>query len=156
MRVEELVAARSSIIRRMAFHFYRQQADADDLAAETIYKCLRNASSYDGRDFDNWAFTIMKNTYITSYNRRSKVLFTALSECPEVSGSQNTYDDISLIEIKAVISRLARRTVSVQALMLYVAGYSYMEIAQKFGIGIGTVKSRISAGRAVVRKALEE
>jgi DNA-directed RNA polymerase specialized sigma24 family protein len=37
--------------------------------------------------------------------------------------------------------------------MLFLAGYSYKEIAKKMKIPIGTVKSRIHLGKKQIRKA---
>ena len=38
-------------------------------------------------------------------------------------------------------------------ILLFLAGYSYKEIAQKMNIPIGTVKSRIHLGKKQIRKA---
>jgi len=43
----------------------------------------------------------------------------------------------------------------IECVLLYAKGYSYDEIAERIGIPVGTVKSRVSAGRKMLREALD-
>ena len=58
-------------------------------------------------------------------------------------------------DVLEAIHRSARVSIGVRCVILYAKGYSYEEIADIDGIKLGTVKSRIVAGRAVIREALE-
>lgn len=76
MNIEDLVVKHAGWIRRKARRYYADEFDADDLASETIYKCLSQARKFNpGMSFKPWALAIMENTYITQYNRRRCVLF---------------------------------------------------------------------------------
>lgn len=64
-------------------------------------------------------------------------------------------DSAALIhDILLAVGRASGGTVGVECVMLYAQGYSYGEIATMVGINLGTVKSRISTGRAAIRHAL--
>ena len=77
MDIGELVVRHVDWIRRQARFYYTNEEDADDLASETIYKCLNQGRLFDpGRNFKPWIVAIMSNTYITQYNRRRCVMFT--------------------------------------------------------------------------------
>lgn len=81
MNIADLVVKHTGWIRRKARQFYADRCEADDLASETIYKCLCNANRYNPEmSFKPWALAIMSNIYITQYNRRRCVLFTGLDD----------------------------------------------------------------------------
>ncbi len=76
------------------------------------------------------------------------MIFDALSSIR--ADSLTNYHDVL-----EAIHRSARVSIGVQCVMLYAEGYSYDEIAEMLGIKPGTVKSRVAAGRAAIRAALE-
>ena len=81
MDIGELVVRHVDWIRRQARFYYTNEEDADDLASETIYKCLNQGRLFDpGRNFKPWIVAIMSNTYITQYNRRRCVMFTRIDD----------------------------------------------------------------------------
>lgn len=155
MDVESLVVEHAGWIRKKARRYYSNEQDADDLASETIYKCLSNADKYNpSRSFKPWVIAIMENTYITQYNRRKCVFFTGYDDYD--SCFENEYADqlASVNSILSIIHECNRKSRCIECVLLYAEGYSYEEIAIKTGIPEGTVKSRISAGRKMLRKAV--
>ncbi len=46
MNIEDLVVKHAGWIRRKARRYYADEFDADDLASETIYKCLSQARKF--------------------------------------------------------------------------------------------------------------
>ena len=156
MEVDELVVKYAGWIRKTARRFYSDEFDADDLASETIYKILRQGESYNTcRSFKPWAFTIMGNTFITQYNRKNCVLFTAYEDYEQYQNPLNADQLLNVERILSIIRECGRKSRSIVSVLLYAKGYSYDEIAEIEGIPIGTVKSRIAAGRRILRKALE-
>ncbi len=156
MSVADLVVEHVAWLRRKARQYYRDEDDADDLASETICKCLCNASRYKrGMDFRPWAHTIMLNTYITQYNRRHCVLFCGLDGRVPAVGDDFADQAVSVKRILAVVRDCRHKSVNIDCVMLYAKGYTHAEIARRMGIPVGTVKSRICIGRRMLRKALE-
>ena len=152
MNIEELVVAHAPWIRKKASYYCMNSADADDLASETIYKCLSRGRHFNmSRNFKPWALAVMVNTYITLYNRRRCILFTGYNEALEYSGGERADQRASVRNLLSVIRRCRCKSETVDAVLLYAKGYSYMEIADMLEIPVGTVRSRISTARKLLR-----
>lgn len=156
MNVEHLVVEHAGWIRRKARRYYADDNDADDLASETIYKCLCNSRRFDSsKSFKPWVVAVMENTYITQYNRRKCVLFTGYNEYEPDSGDEYADQLASVNRILSIVRDCGRKSRCIECVLLYAKGFSYEEIADKLGIPVGTVKSRVSAGRKMLRDALD-
>lgn len=155
MDIEELVVSYAGWIRKAARRYYSDECDADDLAGETIYKCLSQGHRFDSdRSFKPWALTIMENIFKTQYNRRKCVLFTGYGDHGQYKGAEYTDQRASVNRILSIIRECGRKSRCIECVLLYAKGYSYDEIADIVGIPIGTVKSRVAAGRRMLREAL--
>lgn len=156
MTVAELVVAHIDWIKKTSRRFCDDSFDADDLAGETIFKCLNNAVKFDKtKSFKPWVLTIMANTFKTQYNRRKCVLFTSYDN-PMFYPSAICSDQlVSVRLILSIIRNVGRRSCCVECVLLYAKGYSYEEIADIVGIPLGTVKSRVASGRKLLRHALD-
>lgn len=155
MNIEELVIEHAGWIRRKSHRYYTDENDADDLASETIYKCLCNGYKFNyGMNFKPWVLAIMENTYITQYNRRKCVLFTGYDEFDTYLGSERADQRASVNRILSIVRKCGKKSKCIECVMLYAKGYSYVEIADKISIPVGTVRSRVSAGRKMLRDAL--
>lgn len=153
--MEDLVVENAGWIKTKAHGYFDNAQDADDLAGETIFRCLKNASRFDSRkSFRPWALTIMQNLFITQYNRRRCVMFADFDDVEERCGGDLSDQRISLRTIMETVRSVSRRRVGIDAVILYAIGYTITEIAGKFGIPEGTVRSRISIGRKLLRNAL--
>lgn len=156
MNIEELVVKHAGWIRKKARRFYSDEYDADDLASETIYKCLSQARRFDSeRRFKPWALTIMENTFKTQYNRRKCVLFTDYDDYDPYIGNEYADQRASINRILSIVRDCGRKSRCIECVLLYAKGYSYDEIADIVGIPVGTVKSRVAAGRKMLREALD-
>ena len=157
MDITPLIIAERGWIYRTARKYFKDRHDAEDLAGETICKCLSQAHRYDcRRGFRPWVKAVMTNTYITFYNHRQCVDFApydATDEeiyfAPERSDQQAAFNSIV-----SVLRDCRRRSCSIESVLLYAVGYSYEEIADAEHIPVGTVKSRVAAGRRMLREAL--
>lgn len=156
MDVESLVVSHAAWLRSKARLYYDDRDDADDLASETIYKCLRQAHRFNrGMCFKPWALAIMQNTYITQYNRRKCVLFTPYGDQPTYHRDEYADQRLSMRRMLSIIRECNRKSCCIESVLLYAKGYSYDEIAERIGIPVGTVKSRISIGRKMLREAFD-
>lgn len=157
MTIEDLVVSHADWIISKARRYYPDNKnDADDLASETICKCLSQSKRFDReRDFKPWALTIMHNTFITAYNRRKCVMMRALEDTDIVLSYEHTDQRASVRRIFSVIRECWRKSVNIECVLLYAEGYDYYEIANKVGIPYGTVKSRIANGRRSLKEHLE-
>ena len=157
MNIEDIVVKHAGWIRQKARRYYADENDADDLASDTIYKCLCNARKFDScKSFKPWVLAIMGNTYITQYNRRKCVLFAGYDEYVPRPGDEYADQMASVNRILSIVRECGRKSRCIECVLLYAKGFSYDEIAAKIDIPVGTVKSRVSAGRKILRDALND
>ena len=156
MRFDDVVVGHIGWIARLAFRFYKNKANADDLAQETLYRIYANREKFNNaRDFKPWALTIMTNIVKTQHARRECVPFVGMDDDFDTLSTVSADSLANYNDVLEAIHRSARISVGVQCVMLYAEGYSYEEIADMLGIKPGTVKSRVAAGRVAIRAALE-
>lgn len=136
--------------------------DAYDLLQDTTLKVLDNQEKYvDNINFKGWVFTIMRNIFINNYRRaiRSNVVLDHTEDLihlnlPQDSGLDTPEGSLAAGEITSVINSFSddyRIPFS-----MHVQGYKYTEIAEKTGLPLGTVKSRIFFARQRLQKALKD
>lgn len=153
--MEELVVVYADWIRMKAGRLYSNSEDADDLAGETIYKCLANAGRFkNGMSFKPWAKTIMENTFKSQYNRRQRVLFTGYDSYDSYECGEYADQSVSVSKVLSVVRDCYRKSCCIKCVILYAKGFSYDEISCILDIPVGTVKSRVASGRRMIRAAL--
>jgi RNA polymerase sigma-70 factor (ECF subfamily) len=138
------------------------RTDAEDLVQETYAKALKGFRSFEeGTNVRSWMFKILRNTFLTS-RTGLKVKNTVLLE-DEFDGVDITAHDITpevlllkLENSRSVMSALAELPVPFREMVLLsdMEELSYKEIAQILAVPIGTVMSRLSRGRKMLRQAL--
>jgi RNA polymerase sigma factor (sigma-70 family) len=141
-----------------AYMLTSNRDDAYDLLQDTTLKALDNEDKYiDNTNFKGWVFTIMRNIFINNYRKtaRAATLIDTTDNLYHLNISQDSglsspEDSYGVQEITAAINSCPdeyRIPFSMQ-----LAGYKYNEIAEKMGLPLGTVKSRIF----FARKRLQE
>jgi RNA polymerase sigma-70 factor (ECF subfamily) len=155
------------LARRLA----RNREDAEDLAAETITRAWLHRATLRDRDrFSGWIVRILTNLFLSQ--RRS--------EASHPHESLDVEDDFSLFERlhqpfllwwgtpeQEFLDRLLREDLlrAINALpepfrivvaLADIQGYHYGEIAESLAVPVGTVRSRLARGRALLQRALWE
>lgn len=155
MDIAELVVINAGWLRNKARRYYDNDADAEDLVGETVFKCLKQACRFDNeRSFKPWALTIMENIFKNQYNRRKCVLFTGYDCSDAYICSEHTEQRASVFNIISLIRKYSRKSCCIESVMLYARGYNYDEISDMLSVPLGTVKSRVAAGRRMLREVL--
>lgn len=147
----------SNPLKTFALKLTRNKDEADDLLQETFSKALFNKEKFlSGTNLKAWLFTIMKNTFITGYQKlmRKRTLLDTTGnlhyfKSTEVADNK-AYSDFILQDIYSALNKLDESLR--EPFILYFNGWKYYEIAEKLLIPIGTVKNRIH----VARKQLKE
>ena len=141
-----------------ALQLTEDQEDALDLVQETSYKALRNRKRLHNHEHIRaWLYTILKNTYI-NYLRSShykQLVFDSdelisYSDSGTTASSQLPDEILARKELMSMVNKLP--SAYGEPIRLMLTGYSYKEIAERMGIPIGTVKSRIHLGKKRIRK----
>ncbi|HEX9492720.1 MAG TPA: sigma-70 family RNA polymerase sigma factor [Thermoanaerobaculia bacterium] len=130
-------------------------ADADDLLQITYEQAFRSWRTLrDARAGRAWLFRIARNAAVDRFRRESARPEIELvgSEGFEVEGPLPS-DPVESMDLEAALSRLPAD--QMEAIVLSdLWGFTYEEIAAISGCAIGTVRSRISRGRARLLKVL--
>jgi RNA polymerase sigma-70 factor (ECF subfamily) len=163
--IREVLPELLGVARRLS----RSQEDAEDLVAEAIAKAwLRRDTLRERERFAGWIMRILTNLFFSQHRFESHHPHEPL----------NTERDFSLFERlhqpflmwwstpeKEFLDQLLREDLvraidglsepfRIVVVLADVEGLSYAEIAASLAVPVGTVRSRLARGRALLQKAL--
>ena len=119
---------------------------------------VRGLSRFDGNAaFSTWLYRIATNTCLDQLRRRKRRPTTPLEQLLNVGELLETRPfDSAVVDQMAVQQALERLPddFRIAVVLRDVADLDYADIADTLGIPIGTVRSRIARGRAVLAKEL--
>jgi len=142
-------------------------ADAEELVQETYLRALAGARTFVGGNLKAWLFKILRNAFVDLRRRGRGAPAPAradadVAEAAADGDAELLRDDFELErlrrlvgeEIEAALGALpdeARTTI-----LLHVEGFSESEVADVLGCPVGTVKSRLSRARVLLRRKLKD
>jgi RNA polymerase sigma-70 factor, ECF subfamily len=147
----------SSLARlgRYALVLSKAHGAADDLVQATYLRAIERADKFiPGTRIDRWLFAILRSIWlneIRSQRIREGGGFVDAEDALISDGVREMETNITASTVLRAISRLPeaqRETI----LLVYAEGYSYAEAATALGVPIGTIMSRLAAGRAALAK----
>jgi RNA polymerase sigma-70 factor (ECF subfamily) len=131
--------------------------DALDATQEALLSIARKIGSFDGRSkFSTWAYRVATNAALDESRRRGRrpVPSDSLAEPGRNAPTGTTEAGIAdRLDVDAALAQLTPEYRAAVALRDLV-GMDYAEIAEVLGIPAGTVRSRISRGRAALADLL--
>ena len=140
---------------RYALVLSRARDAADDLVQATCLRAIERADQFvPGTRIDRWLFAILRSIWlneIRSQRIREGGGFDDAADALTTDGEREIEMNITAAAVLRAIDRLPeaqRETI----LLVYGEGYSYAEAAAALGVPIGTIMSRLSAGRAALAK----
>jgi RNA polymerase sigma-70 factor (ECF subfamily) len=154
-----------------AMRLAKNPADAADLVQETFVKAFQAFHQFEqGTNLKAWLYRILTNTYINLYRKRSKEGFqSALEELADwqLGDAESLTQTASRSAEAEAIDRMPASVVKdalhslpedfrMAVYFADVEGLSYQEIADIMGTPTGTVMSRLSRGRKLLRGLLAE
>jgi RNA polymerase sigma-70 factor (ECF subfamily) len=150
MDEDELVALLPNL-RRFARALCRNEAEADDLVQSTCERALARSQSFvPGTRLDRWLFKVMQNLWLdrgrTAAARREHVDLAALPELAGADGRRDGEARVTLGRVRARVADLPEQQRLVLALVV-VEGLAYREAAERLGVPVGTVMSRLARAR---------
>ena len=173
---EEQVLGLLGSLQGVARRLTRNDADAEDLVAETVARAWRALDSLDSEAaFRAWIFRILNNTFISDLRRADARPRLESIECEDEDAEDG---DFSIFEQmhqpfllwfsnpeQAFLDKLLREDLDralaalpdcyrVVVILSDLEEFSYPEIAATLEIPIGTVRSRLARARSALQKAL--
>ena len=155
---EQIVDAYYAALYRFALSLARGEAAAADLTQQTFYLwASRGHQLRDAGKVKSWLFTTLYREFLNLHRREVRFPQTELdaetAEIPEQSGSiADSIDGAAAVEALRQIDPVFRAPLT----LFYLEEFSYREIAAVLGIPAGTVMSRLSRGKSLLRKLLME
>ena len=168
----ELVRTHHRRVYGLCYRFTGNPTDAEDLTQDVFLKVYSNLASFDlGRgSLQVWITTLTRNLLVDNFRRTKNLRVTGSLD----AGWDNT-EELKPVDrltangpspheaaakkelAKMVQDALARVSVELREAVILrdLQDLDYKEIAQVLGIPEGTVKSRISRGRAELARLLE-
>lgn len=158
---EEIVRTHSARVYRLAYRLTGNQHDAEDLTQETFVRVFRSLSQYTPGTFEGWMHRITTNLFLDQVRRKARVRFEPLPDDAErVPGNspepgQVIDDRLFDADVQAALDALPAEF-RAAVVLCDIEGLSYDEISATLGVKLGTVRSRIHRGRALLRRALSD
>jgi RNA polymerase sigma-70 factor (ECF subfamily) len=148
---QHLVSLRQQLYY-FALSLTKDRDDAQDLLQESILRALTYRDKFqDNTNFKAWLYTIMKNTFINDHRRGKRtaaIMDRVEQERTVVSKVQMPSSPENLVRMGEIQNSLSKLDNAFrEPFTMHHEGYKYHEIADKLGIPIGTVKSRIFQAR---------
>jgi RNA polymerase sigma factor (sigma-70 family) len=157
---DEVVEQHSDRVFRLAYRLTGNRHDAEDLTQEVFVRVFRSLDSYTPGTFEGWLHRITTNLFLDGARRKQRIRFDALSDeraarlesaspAPDAAYADQTFDD----DIESALATLPP-DFRAAVVLCDVEGLTYEEIAEIMDAKLGTVRSRIHRGRAMLRRAL--
>jgi RNA polymerase sigma-70 factor (ECF subfamily) len=144
-------------LRRYAGALTRSIDRADDLVQETLLRAIAKEHLWQtGTDLRAWLFTIMHNQHVDMVRRamRDEAGFDIDQLASSLVATTDPTASRQLHELDRALACLCKEQREV-ILLVGLEGMSYEAAAQILSVPVGTVRSRLSRGRDVLRRLMD-
>jgi RNA polymerase sigma factor (sigma-70 family) len=152
------------VVYALCLRMLNSRESAEDVTQEVFFTAYRRVESYRGGVFRAWLLRIASNACIDEIRRRGRRPQLSLDEVSSEGTSFDLPDESESPEEHAVRGELRAHIQSglvalppeqrAVILLSDVQGLSYEEVSEALRLSLGTVKSRLSRGRARLRDIL--
>jgi RNA polymerase sigma factor (sigma-70 family) len=159
---EQIVTDHSTRVYRLAYRLTGNKPDAEDLTQEVFVRVFKSLAKYTPGTFEGWLHRITTNLFLDGARRKQRIRFDALAEDvndrlpgrepgPELSFEHRNLD----YDVQRALASLPP-DFRAAVVLCDIEGMSYEEVAETLGVKLGTVRSRIHRGRALLRESLAD
>jgi len=159
---EEVARSHGRFLYTVAYRLTGNDDDSRDLVQEVLLRLHRGLATYRPGSLEGWLSRITTNVFLDGVRRAKRRPTDALPAeadraervLPASRAAEDAYTDAVLsTDIQQAIDRLPE-DFRLAVVLCDVAGLPYHEIAEATGVPLGTVRSRIHRGRAMLREQL--
>ncbi|MFJ7147407.1 RNA polymerase sigma factor [Streptomyces sp. NPDC100445] len=151
-----LTEIRPEVLRRCA-RFLPCREDAEEAAQDVLLQVARHIGGFEGRSrFGTWLYTVVANCCRQKYRelkRRAAEQPAAIEPAHVVDPRTTSVIAGSRVDLLEALERLEREHPHLVAPLVYrdICQLGYAEAAERVGIPLGTLKSRLHEARKHVR-----
>ncbi|HUZ06475.1 MAG TPA: RNA polymerase sigma factor [Candidatus Paceibacterota bacterium] len=156
---ESLVNAHYEPLYRFALSLARSEADAGDLVQQTFCRWAAKGDQLrDPSKAKSWLFTTLHREFLGRRRHEDKFPKVEISAVNESELTANSPSSEKQIDGASVMSALHRLDEMYRAplALFYLEEHSYRDIAEILEVPVGTVMSRISRGKELLRRIFLE
>ncbi len=156
---EKIVLPYLEYLYRVAFHLvWKKKEDAEDLVQETFIKAYKSFHQLkDRQKCRAWLTSILYNTFVNKYRKEEKASIISQPIEESIIYQENTeteiFKNVMDQEVLEALFELPEEYSTV-IILSDIEGLSYTEVSEILGVPIGTVRSRLSRGRRLLRGSL--
>ncbi len=161
----QLVLLYQSMVYNLAYRILGEADAAADATQEAFLSAFQAIHKFRGGSFKAWLLRIVTNACYDQMRTRQRRPTNSLEDLPVEEDHMRFLGDEAESPDEFVVRQELNRTIQAGILSLPaeqrtilvlsdIQGLSYQEIAQATGLSLGTVKSRLSRGRARLRDYL--
>lgn len=164
-RFREIACPHLTFLYNLAMKYTGNRYDAEDMVQETYFTALKSFHQLrDESRCKSWLFAILRNIYLREARQSGRMrLIPDIGDEPEyvemLDEAANTPDVERALEqkldaqqIQELLSRLPEKYKTL-IILYFTEEMSYREISDLVEIPIGTVMSRLSRGKQLLKKA---
>jgi len=148
-----------------ALRLTRSRAEAEDVVQETFLRAFRSFERFNpGTNCRAWLFTILRNVFLNRVRNQAREVLeadvgeTAVEAASEGHGAGgNPEEELLQSVLHGDVDRALKALplpFREAVVLVDLEGLSYREVAEVVGCPVGTVMSRLSRGRSLLRQAL--
>jgi RNA polymerase sigma factor (sigma-70 family) len=157
---DEIVRTHSARVYHFAYRLTGNRYDAEDLTHDVFVRVFRYLHTYRPNTFEGWLYRITTNLFFDQIRHRERIRFAPLAGelshqlAAREPGPAQIFDSRSLDQdVRSALGELDPR-LRAAVVLRDLEAFSYKEIAELLGVGVGTVGSRVHRGRAHLRTSL--
>jgi len=152
---QQLVAGQYAPLYRFALSLSKSEADAADLTQQTFFLWASKGHQLrDGLKAKSWLFTTLYHEFLSRRRHEARFPNVELDDAREddmaILPNVNEFDGPSILQALQEVDEPFR----VPLTLFYLEQFSYREIAELLDVPMGTVMSRLSRGKALLRQRL--
>jgi RNA polymerase sigma-70 factor (ECF subfamily) len=163
----ELYDRHSRLLFGLILRIVRDRGDAEEILQEAFVRVWTRAETYDVRMVEPlpWMVRVARNCAIDRLRARrvraavhTPAIDEAAIEAAPATGIQTPEAAVLDAERRRMLTGALAALPAEQRLLIEAAffeGYTHSELAQRFGLPLGTVKTRIRAGMIAMRQQME-
>ena len=156
------ILAMEQDLHRFAYKLTADRESANDLVQDCLLQALDNREKFTyTKNLKGWMYTLMRNIFVNNYRRTVREM-NLIDDSYSINQQHLIEDeDAYRFEFTSDMKQLYRVIHSIPEEMkvpfqMFVAGFKYREIAEKLGLPMGTVKSRLFFNRKRLKEELKD